>query len=182
MRQQDLGELEGLDVRPIQPDDAEAFLSLSLQLDRETNFMMLEPDERTATVEQQRYRIEGLSEQEAILVALWERHLVGFAACFGSHPRRKRHSAYLIIGVLQACTGRGVGTTLLREVERWARARNITRLELTVMVHNQIGLALYHKAGFVVEGLRRNSLKVDGVYVHEYSMVKLLDDEIVASG
>ena len=42
------------------------------------------------------------------------------------------------------------------------------------MTHNRIGLALYHKRGFVVEGLLRNSLKVEGRCVHEYSMAKIL--------
>lgn len=136
--------------------------------------MMLEPGERTLSVEAQRERLERLADNETILVATKEDALVGFLACYGHGPRRKRHCAYVVIGVLQAYTGQGVGTALFQEAETWAREQGITRLELTVMTHNRAGLALYLKRDFVVEGLLRNSLEVDGRYVDEYSMAKLL--------
>ena len=160
-------------IRQLEPDDAEAFLSLCKRLDAETKLMMLEPDERALDVREQRSKVESLRENEAIFVAE-EEGLVGYLALYGHQPRRKCHCVYIVIGVLQAYTGRGVGAALFEEAERWAREHAITRLELTVMTHNRAGLALYHKRGFVVEGLLRNSLKVDGHYVHEYSMAKLL--------
>jgi hypothetical protein len=46
-----------LQIRTLRKSDAAAFLHLCRQLDRETDFMLLEPDERTATVEEQRQRI-----------------------------------------------------------------------------------------------------------------------------
>ena len=161
-------------VRQIKPDDAEAFLALCKRLDNETKLMMLEPDERTLSVPEQRSKIANLAENEMVFVAVEGETLIGFLACYGYQPRRKRHCAYLVIGILQAYTGQGIGTTLFESAEVWAQTRGITRLELTVMTHNRAGLALYHKRGFVVEGLLRNSLKVDGRYVHEYMVAKLL--------
>ena len=59
--------------------------------------------------------------------------------------------------------------------ERWARERGgIHRLELTVMAHNFKAVALYERAGFTIEGSRRHSLLVDGSYVDEHYMAKLL--------
>ena len=162
-----------MNIRQIKPDDAEAFLALCKRLDAETTLMMLEPGERNLDVEEQRSRLESLAENETIFIASDGRALIGFLACRGYQPRRKRHCAHIVIGILQAYTGQGVGTALFDRAELWAREHGITRLELTVMAHNRAGLALYHKRGFVVEGLLRNSLKVDGHYVHEYSMAKL---------
>ncbi len=59
-------------------------------------------------------------------------------------------------------------------MEQWARQRVITCLELTVMTHNQAGVALYKKQGFEIEGRKKHSLLVDGYYVDEYLMAKLL--------
>jgi RimJ/RimL family protein N-acetyltransferase len=59
-------------------------------------------------------------------------------------------------------------------MEQWASLRAITRLELTVMTHNQAGVALYKKQGFEIEGRKRHSLLVGGHYVDEYLMAKLL--------
>ena len=164
-----------LEIRAIEPGDAEAFLALCKRLDAETKLMMLEPAERTLSVQEQRKRIETLAENETIFAALDGKMLVGFLACYGYQPRRKRHCAYLVIGVLQAYTGQGVGAALFERVERWAKAHDLSRLELTVMTHNRAGLALYYKRGFVVEGRLRNSLRVDGRYVDEYAMAKLLE-------
>jgi RimJ/RimL family protein N-acetyltransferase len=42
------------------------------------------------------------------------------------------------------------------------------------MTHNEAGLALYKKMGFKIEGTKKDSLFVDGVYIDEYYMSKLL--------
>lgn len=43
------------------------------------------------------------------------------------------------------------------------------------MTHNLAGIALYKKMGFEIEGRKRHSLRVNGAYVDEYYMSKLLD-------
>jgi RimJ/RimL family protein N-acetyltransferase len=80
----------------------------------------------------------------------------------------------LYIGLLSAYCGRGLGTRLMTQAEAWARAHGLKRLALTVMTHNAAGLGLYHKLGFETEGTARRSLLVDGVFVDEYLMGKLL--------
>jgi len=56
----------------------------------------------------------------------------------------------------------------------WAQGNNIKRLELTVMKHNQAGIALYKKHGFEIEGIKKSSMLVNGSYVDEYYMAKIL--------
>ena len=99
-------------VREVRPGDAEAFLALCKQLDSETTLMMLEPGERTLSVQEQRRKIENLAQNETIFVAQEGETLIGFLALHGFQPQRKRHCAYLVIGILQAFAGRGVGTLL----------------------------------------------------------------------
>jgi RimJ/RimL family protein N-acetyltransferase len=162
-------------IRPILEDDSQNFLDLCHTLDRETQFMLFEPGERTTTVEEQRQRIRNLHAGQLIWVAEEDGRLVGFLAAFGGNFRRNRHSAYIVIGILQAFTGRGLGKQLFMEIEKWARRQGIHRLELTVMAHNERGVRLYRKMGFEMEGIRKHSLKVNGEYVDEYAMAKLLD-------
>lgn len=59
-------------------------------------------------------------------------------------------------------------------MEKWALENTITRLELTVMTHNERAVRLYKKMGFKIEGLKEKSLIVDGKYVDEYYMGKIL--------
>jgi RimJ/RimL family protein N-acetyltransferase len=100
--------------------------------------------------------------------------LVGYLEAGGGRYRRERHTAYLVVSILQEFTERGVGTRLFQAVETWARESGLHRLELTVMTHNQAGLALYRKMGFQVEGTRRAVLRVKGAWVDEYYMGKVL--------
>lgn len=165
------------EIRPITEADAGAFLDLCQRLDEETAFMMLEPGERKTTPDEQRARIAGIlaSPNSMIFVAEHEGQLVGYLAAMGGAYRRNRHNAHLVIGIRRAFTGQGLGTRLFQALEAWAPGAGLHRLELTVMVHNAAGLALYRKMGFQVEGTRVHSLRVDGRWVDEVSMAKLLD-------
>ena len=42
------------------------------------------------------------------------------------------------------------------------------------MTHNLNAIKLYEKVGFIKEGVKKNSLLVDGNYVDEYYMGKIL--------
>ena len=166
-----------MNIRTICEDDAEQFLSLCKQLDLETQFMLLEPGERKNTLEEQRTQIEIFLRQEnqTIFVAEQDKHLIGYLAASGGTFKRNRYSAYLVIGILQASTGQGIGIQLFQSLEDWAKQQHIHRLELTVMTHNTAGIALYKKQGFAIEGTKRHSLLINGQYVDEFYMSKLLD-------
>ncbi|PEC19663.1 GNAT family N-acetyltransferase [Bacillus cereus] len=163
-------------IREIKVEDAASFLQLSKQLDGETKFMLYEPGERTATAEQQEQMIHRFIENETatIFVAVEEERIVGFILVNGNNIQRKRHVAAIVIGILQECSGRGIGTRLFKEVEKWAKLHDVWRLELTVMAHNTRAQALYKKVGFEKEGVKKAALIIDGKDIDEYEMAKLL--------
>ncbi len=166
-------------IRPIRPADAAAYLDLACALDQETKFMMMEPGERQTTVEEQRKRILSVlaSGNGMIFVAEDGGRLVGMLGAIGGTYRRNHGTVHIFIGIRQAYTGQGLGCKMFETMETWARSWGARRLELTVMAHNQRGLALYQKMGFVIEGRLRTALKVDGQYIDEYMMGKILSDE-----
>ena len=51
--------------------------------------------------------------------------------------------------------------------------RGLTRIELTVWESNINAIALYRRFGFLVEGLHRNAICVDGRYSNLLSMALL---------
>jgi RimJ/RimL family protein N-acetyltransferase len=164
-------------IRQATAADGLALLALRTRLDHETTFMMLEPGERTTTAEEETERLRGAAEQgnPLVLVAEADGQLVGYLSLEFGQYRRVRHSGYIVVGILQAYTGRGIGTGLFQLMEARAREAGLHRLELTVMTHNQAGVALYRKMGFQIEGTKRHSLQVNGTYVDEHYMAKLLD-------
>ena len=165
-----------MNIRIITENDSEQFLLPCKSLDHETQFMMLEPDERTTTVEEQRQRIRNVLSQDNQMIFIVEddERLIGYLGAFGGSYRRDRHCAYIVAGILQAYAGQGLGKRLFEALDEWAMNQKIHRLELTVMCHNERAVHLYQKMGFTTEGIKRDSLQVDGRYVDEYYMAKLL--------
>ena len=164
------------EIRHITENDAQALLALRKAIDAETEFMLFEPGERQTTVEDQRDRLKALlaRDNQMIFVAEHEGQLVGFLEAVGGGVRRSRHSVYIVIGIRNTFTDQGIGASLFVAMESWARARKVHRLELTVMAHNERAIHLYRKMGFEIEGTKFHALCVNGDYVNEYCMSKLL--------
>ena len=163
-------------IRTAQENDAGGVLELLLRLDEQTRFMMYEPGERPTSVELQAKTLRTLlaSGNSTFLVAEEDGLPVGFLEATGGTFRRNRHVVHLVIGVLEEHAGRGIGGALMAEAEQWAREHAIRRLELTVETHNRTARALYEKMGFAVEGTRKDAMRIEGSYVDEYYMAKLL--------
>ncbi|WP_010676700.1 GNAT family N-acetyltransferase [Bacillus timonensis] len=163
-------------IREITPSDAEHFSKLTQQIENTSEYMLWEAGERQVNPDQQRKMIDRISSDEnsTIFVAEEESQLIGFLMAIGGNARRNKHSVYIVIGILEGCRGKGVGSKLFEELEKWAFIHKIHRLELSVVVRNKAGLSLYKKMGFEIEGTKRDSLLINGEYVDEYYMSKLL--------
>jgi RimJ/RimL family protein N-acetyltransferase len=181
-------------LRTARPGDAAALLRLKQWLDQETSFMLLEPGERDTSVPALARELEDLARSGHSAVIVAERAgdsgtsgtveapagelpdgLAGYLELTGGTFRRNRATAYLVMGVLAAAGGRGIGTALLAAGKRWAAAHGLHRLELTVMAHNGRAFDLYSRMGFSVEGRRSECLLVDGRFVDELYMAAILD-------
>ncbi len=163
-------------IRQIREDDAEKFLDLCRRIDTETSFMMFEPGERPFTIKNQRDEIRDIlsRDNQTIFVAEKDGQLTGYLTACGGRYKRNRQTVDIITGVLRGFYSQGIGTKLFEELERWAKEKEIHRLELTVMVHNKAALSLYRKMGFEIEGRKKHSLLINNRYIDEYCMAKLL--------
>ena len=163
-------------IREIRVDDSENLINLIKEVESAADFMLMGPGERKTTPAQLRKQIEGLKQREnsTILVAEVEEKLAGYLFAIGGSVKKNKHSAYIVIGLLEVHRGKGIGTALFEFVENWARPHAVSRLELTVVTENAAGIALYKKSGFEVEGTKRNSLLINGVFYNEFYMSKLI--------
>ncbi len=161
--------------RKIQKSDGEGYLKLMRQLDVETTFMLYEPNERKTTIKEMEKTIEQTNITGGVIIgAEVNNELVGFISANRVPLKRIKHSVYLVLGVLGRESGKGIGAGLFVELIEWARENEITKLELTVMKHNQRAVDLYKKIGFEIEGIKKNSIIIDKQYVDEYYMGMIL--------
>lgn len=162
-------------IREINENDAEIFLKMLKKVDTETKYMMFEPGERKTTVDEMKIRIRNTFESNSLILVVEDsEEIVGFLSAERGFANRIKHSAYIVIGILEGYKGKGIGTKLFQQLEIWAMENSIKRLELTVMTHNEMGVKLYENMGYKKEGIKERSLIVDGEYVDEYYMAKLI--------
>ncbi|MGP4076511.1 GNAT family N-acetyltransferase [Halobacillus sp. K22] len=160
----------------VTPTMAEAYVKLGAQLEAETDFLLYGAGERQMGIEQAETMLKSIQEQEnaVILAAENDGELVGHIMCVGGRAERNRYTAQIVTGVMKMFQGQGIAAQLFRKMEKWAREHHIHRMELTVMVHNEPAIQLYKKAGFIKEGIKRDSLCVNNQWVDEYAMAKIL--------
>ncbi|RDY25643.1 GNAT family N-acetyltransferase [Romboutsia weinsteinii] len=163
-----------MEIRKIKVEDANNYLEMLLNLDNETKFMMFEPGERPTDINIAKNRIEkSINGDNLVLVATDEENIVGFLSVQRGGPKRIKHTGYIVVGIREKYRGKGIGSKLFSELDRWAIKNKITRLELSVICSNSIAKHLYEKNGFEVEGVKKNAMIIDGKYVDEFSMAKI---------
>jgi RimJ/RimL family protein N-acetyltransferase len=164
-------------IRKLVPEDGEAFAELIKDVENESSFMLFGPGERNVSTDIQRRMIEALSgrNNSVIFAAEVSGRLAGYLIGNGGNAGRVRHSAALVIGIRKEYREQGIGYRLFQNLDSWAMEASLHRLELSVVSKNERALALYKKAGFEIEGVKKDSLFIDGNYHDEYIMAKLLE-------
>lgn len=152
----------GVEIRPAQPRDAAGFLALYREVVAEERFLRTERAVRTVREARRWFRRPVTSEQ-AFLLALEGKRVVGWLQVLRERHPVVRHVATFGMAVAADRRGRGIGAALLSEALAWARSQRVAKIEISVYPDNRAALALYRRFGFVEEGrLRRHSRKSFG--------------------
>lgn len=164
--------------RKLQTNEAQLFWNMMNELDHETKFMMYEPGERENTASEIK-AIEVLIQsakdnKNYLLVAEVNHQIIGYILALRGTPNRIKHTAYIVTGIKKDHRGKGIGKIFFIYLDKWAKENGIKRLELTVICTNLVAKRLYEQKGFMVEGTRKNAMMIDGDYVDEFYMAKLL--------
>jgi RimJ/RimL family protein N-acetyltransferase len=153
------------EVRPALVEDARPMAELIAKVAAERDGIATEPpvdvDERTEVF---------AGGTPSTLVAVAAGGIVGML-----HVERSRFgSGELGMAIERDWRGRGVGSALVQAAIEWARGEGLHKLCLEVFPHNQAGLALYGKFGFVVEGRRVKQIRRSSGELWDSIMMGLL--------
>ncbi|MBF0440676.1 MAG: GNAT family N-acetyltransferase [Oligoflexales bacterium] len=115
---------------------------------------------------------DGIS--SIMLVSEEDGILTGMCTVRKQMHQQLSHNCELSMSVSKQHRGKGVGSKLLLEAEKWAVANNIRRMELSVIQDNP-AFKLYKRFGFSLEAEKKDRLKIDGEkYLNIIEMVKLI--------
>ena len=161
-------------IVPIAQEHIEGFRTAVDRVAREHRFLaFLEAPPLEAVRE---FVLENIRSGQPQFVAIADDTVVGWCDVLPKPRPVYRHSGMLGIGVIDTHRGRGIGTALIDVTLQAARAKGLTRVELTVRTDNERAKALYEKFGFVVEGVCRQHMWVDGIYQDSFLMAVLYAD------
>jgi RimJ/RimL family protein N-acetyltransferase len=165
-----------IEVRWAAERDVMALIALINRLAAEARLLFVVPIEPETGADDLRQflRATAASGNNAVMVAVADGELVGLATATGGVHPAKQATVEIGIGVLETHHGRGFGGALMRGLEDWARQAGIHRLQLPVVTSNAPAIALYRRSGFTIEGTLRDSVWVNGRYLDQYMMAKLI--------
>ena len=113
------------------------------------------------------------SNREAFLV-FYEGEGIGFAQLSMGLYQRNRHVAELDIGLHCNFRGSGIDSILLDAIEDYAQELGVKRIEVELLQTNFIGMELYVKHQFRIEGKVEKTIYSKGEYLDCYRMAKFL--------
>ena len=106
-------------------------------------------------------------------VAIQDGTVVGWCDVLPVYGHARAHVGILGMGVVAHARGIGIGTQLLAATLAKAGQKGISRVELSVRADNPSAKALYERFGFVVEGVSRRAVRVDGEFFDCLAMALL---------
>lgn len=90
------------------------------------------------------------------------------------HPYSGR-AAGMGMMMLQKYTHNGIGGKFFEMGEKWAREHNIHKLQAEVRHNNISSIANCIKHGFIITGIHYDAAFINGKWVHEYIVEKILE-------
>jgi hypothetical protein len=166
-------------IRPLNPTDADAFQSLRLRGLQEwpSAFASSFEEEVDTAIDVIASRLAP-REGSAVLGAFDDGRLVAIAGVAREGMKKLAHKAYIWgVYVAPEARGRSVGRRLMEAVlAHAADALYVQQVNLGVNAANQGALAMYRRLGFEQFGLERGFMLLDGVLQDEIHMVRRLDD------
>lgn len=163
-------------IRTALPGDASNWAEMLLQLDKEVEYTTFEPGERSADIIKYSSKISSMLEhpKSSIFLAFdnsLEENVIGYLSVDTHRNKRKEHVATIGIGVLKSHASQGIASQLLTKLMEHAKHHQLRRIEGHIAESNYKSLALATKFGFVTESIKKNAIKINGIYENEYLMV-----------
>jgi RimJ/RimL family protein N-acetyltransferase len=110
------------------------------------------------------------SEEHLVLVAEADGDVVGNVLVSTDRNAVTEHIGTLAICVARGWRDVGIGSALVAAAQAWAVRRGLRKLSLGVFPDNERAIAVYERAGFVREGLRRAQYRSGDGYRDEVLM------------
>lgn len=166
-----------MNIREIEQADIDSYFDLRFKLDAESDTwgVSYREREKNRLIGSKSFNSLLKDPRSTIFLVEDDGEIVGFLSLETSAWESLSRTTTLMVGVLASQQGKGVASKLFQTAEAWARKAGIHRIELLVFSTNAPAIKLYEKLGYAHEGIRKESSYVNGAFVDELYMAKILN-------
>jgi RimJ/RimL family protein N-acetyltransferase len=167
-------------LRPARPTDARGLARLFDDVRREGRWL-LTPPSAVSQPSEAFFIGEMLRTGEGLaLVAEAGGDLIGTVQISMERNVVSSHVGTLSIVVADDWREVGIGSAMVRAALEWARAKGLLKVALAVFPDNERAIAVYERAGFVREGLRRRQYRGGGGVLRDELLMAWFPDGVEA--
>lgn len=149
-------------LRPARPTDGRGLAGLFADVRREGRWLITTPG--SVSEPSEAFWISEMirAAEHLVLVAEADGEVIGNVLVSLDRNVVSAHIGTLSICVADDWRDVGIGSALVRAAVDWSRERGLLKVALGVFPDNERAIAVYERAGFVREGLRRRQYRVPG--------------------
>lgn len=164
-------------LRPGRPTDGRALARLFADVRAEGRWLITTPG--AVSEPSEAFWISEMirADEHLVLVAESDGEVVGNVLVSVDRGRATEHIGVLSILLADGWRDVGIGSELIAAAQRWSLERGLRKLSLGVFPDNARALAVYVRAGFVREGVRRLQYRSGDVFRDEVLMAWFPTDE-----
>jgi RimJ/RimL family protein N-acetyltransferase len=157
-------------MRPARPTDGRGLARLFAAVRREGRWLITTPG--AVSEPSEAFWISEMirAGEHLVLVAEAAGDIVGNILVTVDRGVATEHIGVLSITIADGWREVGIGSELVGAAQRWAAERGLRKVSLGVFPDNDRAIAVYEKAGFVREGLRRRQYRAGDTFRDEVLM------------
>jgi len=142
-------------LRPGRPTDGRSLARLFAEVRSEGRWLITTPG--AVSEPSEAFWISEMirADEHLVLVAESDGEVVGNVLVSVDRGVATEHLGVLSITISEDWRDVGIGTELIAAAQRWSGERGLRKISLGVFPDNERAIAVYERAGFVREGLRR---------------------------
>ncbi len=157
-------------MRPARPTDGRGLARLFADVRREGRWLITTPG--AVSEPSEAFWISEMirAGEHLVLVAEADGDVVGNILVTVDRGVATEHIGVLSITIADGWREVGIGSEMVGAAQRWAAERGLRKVSLGVFPDNDRAIAVYEKAGFVREGLRRRQYRAGDTFRDEVLM------------
>jgi RimJ/RimL family protein N-acetyltransferase len=164
-------------LRPARPTDSRGLARLISDVRREGRWLVTPPSAVSQPSEDFFIGEMIRGEDGLALVAEADGEAIGNVLISIERNVVSSHVGTLSIVVADGWRDVGIGSVMVRAAQAWTVERGLLKVALAVFPDNERAIAVYERAGFVQEGLRRRQYRADGGVLRDELLMAWFPDE-----